>query len=210
MNTMTIGQLKKLLELQEQVEMDPERFQKLLGWILADTFDPDADFPNRDAFRKAIGLEPIVNPEMFEFVIDFTCPLKSVLVLAGCKVSIEKEHIQSKFPIVGSGVVTFEARLMPARRLHKPEALLEKVRRLDESNPWSPGKFEHLITFATKYPGPRRFPVYALGSMYHVANWPFSCPILTQLSADHGEVFTHNLSIHNSCRLLIVREKKSL
>jgi hypothetical protein len=71
-----------------------------------------------------------------------------------------------RIPIVGSGIVKFQAKLHHFdRRISSEQA----VKRLTRAGVWEPAKIEHLLAFAAKNPAEQRnYPIVALGSVARV------------------------------------------
>lgn len=213
--TITTGQLVKILELQKQLGTDSHHFGHVLERAMKEVLHPQALFyrHNRDAFRKSVGLDPIGVPEKFEFDIDYTHlpKFEDWEMFTGCEFPEGVAELK-KIPVEGSGKKRFEARLIPESE-SEVENILAKIRKIDPANPWSAGRFEHLMAFAAKYREVRRFAIYAIGShsngkLNGWPGWPYSCPILFYGTGRSIQI--HNVIICSRYRVLIVREKKVL
>jgi hypothetical protein len=166
--TMTTGNLAKFLELLDQKDMTPERFQFLLGTgVFADIFDSSATFADRDLWRNAFGLGKLV-PDVIILPIDYTKSLEQMIV-AGNYDWKNDELTAKRFPIVGEGVVEYEFRYFHFNRNVSSETAVDLIKKEDSENPWEPAKTEHLLAFGEKFPEEqRKFPIVALGSVGEV------------------------------------------
>lgn len=162
---MTTGNLAKFLELLDQKDMTPERFQFLLGTgVFADIFDSSATFADRDLWRNAFGLGKLV-PDVIILPIDYSKSLEQMI--AAVNYDWKNDELTAKrFPIVGEGVVEYEFRYFHFNRNVSSETAVDLIKREDVENPWYPAKLEHLLAFGENFPEEqRKFPIVALGSV---------------------------------------------
>jgi len=202
----TDGQLTKLIETMRQKQMTPERFNTILGsGILADILDPNADLGNRNAVRVALKLE-VVMPDIFRFTVDYGQSLDQMIAV-GHYDWMNDDITAKRFPIVGEGVVEFEARLFHFNRSISSETAVGKIKEADPENPWIPAKIEYLLAFGEKFSEEqRKFPIIGLGSVARVNDYR-SVPYLYEDGSER------DLSLdwwygdwRSGCRFLAVRK----
>ncbi len=166
--TMSSRQVQSFLDLAEQKGLTPDRMTIVLSsGVLADVLDVGADLSNRGAFRKAIGLGEFL-PESIVLTVDYSTGLEA-MIAAGRYDWRNSDITPERFPISGTGIVKFEARLIhPDRDISSDDAEAQ-IRALDPQNPWEPGKIEHLLSFGAKFPKEqRKRPIVGLGSVARV------------------------------------------
>lgn len=166
--TMTTGNLAKFLELLDQKDMTPERFQFLLGTgVFADIFDSSATFADRDLWRNAFGLGKLV-PDVIILPIDYAKSLEQMI--ANGRYDWKNDELTAKrFPIVGEGIVEYEFRYIHPNRKVSSENAVYLIKKEDSENPWEPAKTEHLLAYGEAFPEEqRKFPIVALGSVGEV------------------------------------------
>ncbi len=67
-STMSTGNIQALLALAEQKSLTPERMTRIIAsGIFADAFDERADLSNRDGWRIALKLQPLI-PQLLHFM----------------------------------------------------------------------------------------------------------------------------------------------
>lgn len=159
--TLTSGNLTKFLELLDQKGVTPELFQhRLSNGVLSDIFDPSATFQNRDQWRNAFGLRPIV-PEAIILNIDYSMSIEE-MVATGRYDWVNSDLTTKRFPIKGGGTEDVEAKIFHFDR----SISSEEAKRLIEEAGWEVAKTEHLLAFGAKHPDEqRKFPIVALGSV---------------------------------------------
>ena len=70
-----------------------------------------------------------------------------------------------RFPIVGEGTQQFEAILFHFGPNTSSENAVEAIKSM-ASNPWKPGRIEHILAFGAKHPEEqRKYPIIGLGSV---------------------------------------------
>lgn len=202
----TTGQMAKFLELLDQKEMTPERFQDLLGrGVLADIFDSSATFEDRDQWRKAFGLGKLV-PDKIVLSIDYNNSLDQ-MIAAGNYDWKNDDITASRFPIVGEGIVEYEFRYLHPNETISSEKVLDLTKKLDTKNPWESAKTEHLLTFGAAFPDEqRKFPIIALGSVGRVSGYR-RVPYLYEVGAGRGlDLDWWDGDWYSGCRFLVVRK----
>jgi hypothetical protein len=203
--TVTTRQLSKFLELLEQKGVTPEIFQqRLSNGVLADIFDSAAVFQDRDQWRNAFGLGPVI-PEPIILTIDYTKSLEQ-MIAAGNYDWKNDDLTASRFPIVGEGMAEYEFRYVHPNRSISSEGAINLIKKEDSENPWIPAQTEHLLSFGAAYPEEqRKYPIVALGSVGEVGGRRVP-------SLDEGVARRH-LSLHwwvldwdSRFRFLVVRK----
>lgn len=163
----TDGQLTKFIETLRQKGMTPERFNLILSrGIFADVCDSSACL-DRDAIRIALKLG-VVMPDPTPFMVNYGQSLEQ-MIGAGCYDWVNSDITAKRFPIIGEGIVEFEARLFLFNRGISSEKAVDEIKNADSVNPWNPGKIEHILAFGAKCPEEqRKYPVVSLGSVARV------------------------------------------
>ncbi len=204
--TLTSGNLAKFLELLDQKDMTPERFQFLLGTgVFADIFDSSATFADRDLWRNAFGLGKLV-PDVIILPIDYTKSLEQMI--ANGRYDWKNSDITAKHsPIVGEGVVEYEFRYFHFNRNVSSETAIDLIKKEDSENPWEPAKTEHLLAFGENFPDEqRKYPIVALGSVGEVGGGGYVLCLLED-SFERNLVFRHRRSFWlDHSRFLAVRK----
>lgn len=140
-------------------------FQERLGnGVFADILDPSAKFPERDDWRKLLGLGPLV-PELILLTVDYGMSLEAMIATGNYDWKNDDLDVK-RFPIKGEGVQEFEAHLVHPNRSISSEDCVKLIGDTDKANPWEPAKTEHLLAFGAKYPEEqRKYPIIGLGSV---------------------------------------------
>lgn len=167
--TMTSGNLQSLLRLMDDKGMTDLQFTKILSsGILADVFDPNADLGNREAVRIALRLDTGV-PDVFHLTVDYRQSFEQ-MVAAGHYDWFNTNITAERFPIVGEGVVEFEARYFRLNRNISSDDAVKEIESADTGNPWMPAKIEHTLSHGKTFPEEqRKFPIVGLGSVAEVS-----------------------------------------
>lgn len=162
------GQLLKFLTTLEQKGATPESVQRAIAsGVLADVFDPAAEFNDRDAFRAALKLGTLVG-DVFRLTVDYSQSLEAMIV-AGQYDWRNSDITAKRFPMMGNGVVEFEARYFHFNRDISSENAIKEIESADTANPWSAAKIEHVLSHGKTFPEEqRKFPIIGLGSVAEV------------------------------------------
>jgi hypothetical protein len=204
--TVTSGNLAKFLELLDQKDMTPERFQFLLGTgVFSDIFDSSATFADRDLWRNAFGLGKLV-PDVIILPIDYTKSLEQ-MIAAGNYDWKNDELTAKRFPIVGEGVVEYEFRYFRFNRKVSSETAVDLIKKGDNENPWEPAKTEHLLVYGENFPEEqRKFPIVALGSVGEVSGGRY-VPYLDGVGSERSlRLSWWGDDWYDDCRFLAVRK----
>lgn len=155
--TMTSGQMRTILELAEQKGVVPDHMTRVLAsGILADIFDEQADFTNREAVRNALNLGS-VDPHI---TVNYGMTLKQMIV-AGQYDWANKDITAARFPINGGGMVESAAQLIHFNYDISSDGATIELDRMG----LRPGRIEELLVFGATFPEmQRKFPIVALGS----------------------------------------------
>jgi hypothetical protein len=208
MSKATFGQAFQALNLIHAKDPSSERLDALYGsGILSDLLDPAACL-DRDAIRIALKLgvamtDPIV------ISVDYGRSLDQMI--AAGNYDWKNDNITAKkFPVVGEGIVQYEAKLFHFDRTTQSQANVDAIKADDPANPWEPGKIEHLLSFGEKYPEEqRKYPIIALGSVAGV-NGDRSVPYLYRYDARRSlYLYWWGSDWYGSCRFLAVRKLSS-
>ena len=156
----TSGQLKQVLSLLDGAKMTHERFQVVLrSGVLADVFDPDAEFGHRSEVQAALRIgDP---PGSVRFCDLYAGePLSQMITDAGFNSVNPGIIVAGRFPITTSiEVRSFEATCHGSGWWgvnHKKA-------------PWREAKIEHLLAYARKAPEEEwEIPIVALGSKVRI------------------------------------------
>lgn len=207
--TMSTRQVQSFLELAEQKGLTPDRMTTILSsGVLADVLDVGADFSNREAVRTALKLGALL-PETIILTIDFGQDLEA-MIAAGNYNWRNNDITAARFPVKGKGIVEFEVKLVHLNRDISSDAAETHIRTVDMTNPWEPGKIEHVLAFGKQFPEEqRKYPIVGLGSGAGIRGLRY-VPCLD--GGDSGR----NLDLHwrdgdwlADCRFLAVRKKIS-
>lgn len=132
--------------------------------VLSDVFDPMAKFDNHDAFRTALKLDTLAT-DVFHIIVDYEQSLEE-MIAAGDYNWKNDDIIAKYFPIMGEGIVKFEACYFHHVRGFTYEKAVTMIGQTDEDNPWFPAKIEHILSLGKTYLEELlKFPIIGLGSV---------------------------------------------
>ncbi len=162
--TYTSAQFKKFTEILEQRQVNPDRFQAVLGsGLLSDVFEPEAKITNRLAVRQALGLGTLPS-DPGRHSVDYSQSFED-MILVGSYDWKNDDITAKRFPLTGKGQVEFEDTLFHFDRNVSSEEAVKLIIAADPKNPWEPGKIENLLAYGAKNPEEqRKYPIVGLGS----------------------------------------------
>jgi hypothetical protein len=157
----------------DQQKTSPERLQKIVAsGILADVFEPDAQFDNREAVRQALKVasasgsltgDGLQKKTVIE--VDYAMTLEK-MIAAGNYDWINGDFNTEQFSPVGEGRMEYDAKLFHFGHPIYSEAVLDNIKDADSTTVWEPAKIEHLLAFGSKYPDEQKeHPIVGLGSV---------------------------------------------
>jgi len=197
----TDGQLTKMIETMRQKGMNPERFNGLLSsGIFADVCDPNACFDDRNSVRKALKLG--ILSESTTLSVDYSRSLEEMIAVGNY--DWKNDIITAEqFPVVGEGVVQYEAKLCHFDRAISSGAAVKAI----QAAGFEPGDIEHLLSFGEKYSEEwRKYPIIALGSVAGVRIRRF-VPCLSRRNTGHSlDLGWWGNNWDDHCRFLVVRK----
>ncbi|MCC6448308.1 MAG: hypothetical protein IT215_06450 [Chitinophagaceae bacterium] len=201
MNTsITSGQLAKFLEILEQKGINPDAFQaRLANGILADVFDAEVKFPDRDEWRKILGLGAVINT----VTVDYGMTLDE-MIRAG-KYAYANDNIDDRrFPVKGKGKVEVECKLF---QFTNRNVSSEEAMRVIKEAGWEVAKAEHLLAFGVKYPEEQlKYPIIALGSVGKVDGDRDVASLCKDGSKRRLDLYWFDNDWHSYYRFLAVRK----
>ena len=111
---------------------------------------------------------PVPATEPIVLSVDYSQTLEQMI--AAGHYDWKNDNITAKkFPVVGNGIVQFEAKVFHFDRDTSSQDNVDAIKAADPANPWEPAKTEHLLAFGAKYPEEqRKYPIVALGSVAEV------------------------------------------
>lgn len=160
MSTATLDQAKYILTLMSQKGVTKESLTTLVeAGHLADLLEA-SKLPDREKFRRFLDLDPLE----LRIVVDYGMSLQE-MTAAGRYDWVNDDITPERFPIVGNGVVEYEAKLFHFGRYISSEAADEEIKTADKQNPWESAKIGCLLAFGAASPDmQRKFPIVSLGS----------------------------------------------
>lgn len=169
MHSMTPAQLHhtgKLILDQKPSSQHMRRFHLYMPRLLQACIQ--GTVPDLGVFSDFLGLE---DPNIL--TVDYGMSLHEMLELCNWK-SVHPGITADEFVFEGTGVQQFQFEILS---YEEPLLLQEAVTLLeqdsDPKNPWRPGRIEHLLAWATKFPDIRKEIVMAVGSLTKDKKTPF-------------------------------------
>ena len=158
---------------------------------------------------QAHALEAQASPIFQTITVNYDQSLETMIV-AGHYDWRNDDITAKRFAPKGEGVVEYEAKLFHFDRNLSSEQAVEAIKSADTTNPWEPGKIEHLLSFGAKYPEEqRKYPIIGLGSVAEV-DGDRDVPCLYRSGAERLlDLIWWDGGWGGSCRFLAVRQLSS-
>ncbi len=152
-NTMNPEQLERQMKLFAElgINMSPHLWQTMLMNETISDLCHTPIFPNRNAIRRAMGLELIL-PE--DPMLLSVCHFKSWKHrIENCRLQkISSRITEENFPIPHKeGVEGIEGKLFLFPRYTSRQSAMYKIRDHDRERPWTAGRIEHLLEYASTH-----------------------------------------------------------
>lgn len=126
--------------------------------------------------RGELVVSELARPELkedglFRLTVDYTQSLEQ-MVAAGRYDWVNSDITAKRFPIVGEGIVEFDARYFHFNRSISSENAVKEIESADTANPWMPAEIEHTLSHGKTFPDEqRKFPIVGLGSVAKVRGY---------------------------------------
>jgi len=108
-------------------------------------------------------------PESIILEINYDEDLEAMIAAGNYNYRIS-DITAKRFPISGKGIVKFEAKLVHPNRDISSDNAEAQIKATDVTNPWEPGRIEHVLAFGKQFPEEQRkyHPIVGLGSVAEV------------------------------------------
>ncbi len=146
---MNVAQSAAILKLWSELNMSEARADNLLAsGFLADLAHPDANFINRDGFRKSISLNATIEGT-YRFTVNWD--------ISNAEVCKENQELTRRLdepsfrdPAWAEGEVEYEYLIRQTEEYVAPHKLKAYGRGLDLGRPWKPATFRHAHALVTQ------------------------------------------------------------
>jgi hypothetical protein len=168
----TWDQASHTLKLIADQELTFEQIKMLHDGRLSDLLVAikKGSLPNRSAVRKFYGLDPLFYEKVYHFAIDYSKTFAE-MIEEGEFDWVDGNVTEETFPIVGIGIVEYEAKMLEPKRTIHSEEVMDFIQKVG-ADIWQAARLEHLLAFSATYPYKKDehpifggHPILALGSL---------------------------------------------